>query len=645
MAMHNIIPPACGLWHQGMVACTTFTLLGTAWAQAVPNLTLGAGKHTLEIPYLELNLGSGKQAVAIQLDSTDLNTWQLNASSVLLTNVISSPTRTPATLLTGSTANSSHAYTLRLPYLEYSTTTEKLAFSVDLDSGNLTQFKLNTGSLKSVAVSSSGSIPTNSTDASPTGVSVALGETRTVGAQTVAPSTQLTVSWKAPNTGTVHHYEVVATESTQKTSVSTSSTGTTATLKGLRAATFYTVIVKACVDAACSTSATSVSASGTTPTEYWQLQGTGNTTAGLTKLVSDGNVRISATRFGSDAGTSTAGKIQLYYGPMGNKTKTGRSTLSTALTSAVASAADPSSYLSFTSTGGTTGLTSPNNPSSGIKMVMTGQAVPLSSSMGGRVRVFFEAQGTDGFTRIYSIDSKDGYVGQDFDSSTGTLCGESSTDYVSGGCLPRVEIAVASDSGGHAKLNNVRQQKVGFPVLDDWRWDGQAGTFMVFTADSITGCTTHQMNHGYAVWDGSQWKVQYGSDGCPKLFKSAQAAFPMHLGGAKYKMYYGDPSMTTGKVTSSSLPFLGPKKLIYADGSISGISTVVDFDDWEAQSVARDVVFLWPNGDKMNDLAEGYIDDYHFMAPTAHLDLQVMYLAITNSTEVPFGATAVLLNP
>jgi hypothetical protein len=44
-------------------------------------------------------------------------------------------------------------------------------------------------------------------------------------------------------------------------------------------------------------------------------------------------------------------------------------------------------------------------------------------------------------------------------------------------------------------------------------------------------------------------------------------------------------------------------------------------------------------------LGEGYIDDYHFMAPTAHLDLQVMYLAITNSTEVPFGATAVLLNP
>ena len=57
------------------------------------------------------------------------------------------------------------------------------------------------------------------------------------------------------------------------------------------------------------------------------------------------------------------------------------------------------------------------------------------------------------------------------------------------------------------------------------------------------------------------------------------------------------------------------------------------------------MVFLWPNGGKLNDGAEGYIDDYHFLAPTGILDLQVMYLAITNGTEVPFASAAVLLNP
>ena len=57
------------------------------------------------------------------------------------------------------------------------------------------------------------------------------------------------------------------------------------------------------------------------------------------------------------------------------------------------------------------------------------------------------------------------------------------------------------------------------------------------------------------------------------------------------------------------------------------------------------MAFLWPNGDLLDATAEGYIDDYHFMAPTGSLELQVMYLAITNGTAVPLGAAAILLNP
>jgi hypothetical protein len=116
------------------------------------------------------------------------------------------------------------------------------------------------------------------------------------------------------------------------------------------------------------------------------------------------------------------------------------------------------------------------------------------------------------------------------------------------------------------------------------------------------------------------------------------------MGGVNYKFYYGDPSVTTGRL-STSLPFLGPKKLIYADGALSGSTSTVDFEDWESQTQARNVIFLWPNGDQFDNTAEGYIDDYYFISPTGNLDLQVLYMAISNGTEVPFGAAAILLNP
>ena len=138
--------------------------------------------------------------------------------------------------------------------------------------------------------------------------------------------------------------------------------------------------------------------------------------------------------------------------------------------------------------------------------------------------------------------------------------------------------------------------------------------------------------------------MQYRDNRCPKLFTSAQAAFPFHSGGVRYRLYYGDPSITEGRGTSN-LPFLGPKKLIYADGRMTGAPEVVDFEDWEPQTSARDIVFLWPNGDQMNVSAEGYIDDYHFLTPTGASSLQVMYLTITDGALAPISATAVLTNP
>jgi hypothetical protein len=475
--------------------------------------------------------------------------------------------------------------------------------------------------------------------APPSGVAVSPVAEQTLGAQRFGSSSKLNVTWTAP-ASVVDHYEVTATESLQRMAVTITSIAASVTLTNLKAATNYAVTVTACGDASCRRSGAATAVTGTTATEYWQLRGTGSTTAGLTKIVRDGNVRVAAARFGPEAGATTANRIQLYYGPMPDPTK--GSTLTTAITNAPTTAADTASYLNFAGSGSTTGLITPSPAN--VPQVMTGQGVPMTS---GKVRLFFEGQGADNKTRIFSIDSVDGFTGQDFNSGPATTCATTADYSAGGGCAVVKAIGVEGDTTlSNAKITNARQHKVAFPTQIDWRWDGAAGTFMVFTVDNIRGCSPSGSfaNHGYAVWDGSTWNVQYLANGCPKLFTNAQAASPMHVGGVRYKLYYGDPSITTGKL-SRGMPFLGPKMLIYSDGTVSGDPSRVDFEDWESQTAARDVVFLWPNGDKLNDAAEGYIDDYHFITPTGSLDLQVMYLAITNGTASPFAAAAVLLNP
>jgi hypothetical protein len=124
-----------------------------------------------------------------------------------------------------------------------------------------------------------------------------------------------------------------------------------------------------------------------------------------------------------------------------------------------------------------------------------------------------------------------------------------------------------------------------------------------------------------------------------------QAAHPLHLGGTRFKMYYGDPSDKTGRVTGSNLPFLGPKKVIYADGARTGAPSRIDFEDWEATASGRRIVFLWPDGSTLNATANGYIDDFSVVMPTGSVEVQVLYVAITDGQVPPFAAAAVLVNP
>ncbi len=452
-------------------------------------------------------------------------------------------------------------------------------------------------------------------------------------------SSRLSLSWSAPANLAPAQYSVIMTEVASSISRALTTTATSLQVTDLKSATAYRIEVRACDATQCFTQPTATT-TAETPAEVWHLQGTGRTLAGLSRLVPDGNVKLHVMRLGEGAGAGLAGQLRLYYGPSGPNSRG----LAVAVNSGVATAADPASYLSFTSRAGASGLTDPASASPLVRSVATGQAVALASSP--RVRLYFEALGSDNRTRIMSVDSQDGYAGLDFNAGAATTCSTAADYFAGGGCAPTVAIGVEGDvASGWPRIQNARQFKIGVATATDWRWDAAAGSFMVFTTDGIAGCSTASPNQAYAVWSGARWDVQYLANGCPRLFASMQAAHPLHLGGARYKLYYGDPSDATGRLAGSMLPFLGPKKVLYADGALTGDAARVDFEDWEATARGRGLTFLWPDGTAMDAAAEGYIDDFSIVAPTGSLALQVLYLAITDGTVVPFTAVAVLLNP
>jgi len=469
-----------------------------------------------------------------------------------------------------------------------------------------------------------------------------------VGGSAYPSSSRLLATWSPPLsalTTAVDHCRLVATEPLTGSSVTVAALASAASaeIASLRSETPYAVTLRACFDPACTQFSETAGGGGqgTTPEEAWQLQGTGSSIAGLTHIVPDGNVKIHAFRYGPGAPAPLAGKVQLYYGPMQMAFKG----LAVGVAPAPATT-DIATVSSFTSLAGSAGLITPPTAAPLVAEVATGQAVPLAASAGGVVRLYFEARGADGKTRIMSVDSRDGWTGRDFHAGAPTVCSTAADYGPGGGCLPTVAVGVAGDVvAPNPGITNARQFKIGFPTLDDWRWDQAPGTFMLFTTDPVAGCATFMHNHVYATWTGSAWQVQRFPSGCPKLFTSMQAAAPLHLGGVRYKILFGDPSITTGRVPGAPAPFLGPKLLLYADGTAGGDPASVEFEDWEPRAAARGVTFLWPSGSLLDAAAEGYIDDFVLLSPTGSVDFQALYVAITDGFQPPFSAIAVLVNP
>ena len=412
-------------------------------------------------------------------------------------------------------------------------------------------------------------------------------------------------------------------------------------LDRLRSDSSYTVTVDACANADCEPPLATRSIRFMTPEENWQFEGTGHALTTLATVAANGQAKIWALTMGDEAGTGLAGRIQLYYGQNPSGAITGQS-LGVATAQKAIVHDDTRSWYPLDPLYDRAGLVTPPTRTALLGQIGTGQPVPLRS---GGTRMYFESNGNDGHTRILSIDSADGWVGQDFNQGASTLCSTTSDYTAGGGCPNTVQLGISTDTLHPVpKVSNVRQFKIGYPTLDDWRWDESAGTFMFFTVDKGGTCGYPGFaNQAYAVWDGTQWEPVLRSDGCPDVIAYAQAPAPIHIGAISYKLYHGDPSQTTGVVSGSMLPFLGPKLLRYADGAQGGDPERVDLADWE--TTPHDLSFLWPDGTPFSASAEGYIDDFVFLMPTGNPEFQLAYVVITDGSAMPRPAVAKLLNP
>jgi len=483
----------------------------------------------------------------------------------------------------------------------------------------------------------------------PANVAVANTDSQTVGGNTLSSSTKLAVTWTAPSDYSVDHYVISASETVGNTSLSFSATAssTSATLTGLKSGTGYSVVVSACKDAACAEAGSAAAVTATTSEEYWQLQGSGNSYTTLSTTVSDGSVLSWVMRWGAEAGSAYAGRYQYYY----NTTTSGREGVGVATASGTGTGVSTLTSFSPLTTSGlrrscssAPGTSVSSCPATGAFEISATQAVPMQN---GRIRIYFEASDVrdNNSARIYSLDSQDGLIGQDFHSgATQAYCGGiGSSDYASGGaCALELLIDVSSTPSASTPLSQARQFKIGYDWNTDWRWDGAAGTFMVITGDD--NCNNYPNALFYATWDASKWTVAKDSSNCARpIAPAAHGPVLVPLGGVAYKLYYED--QTNGAQSGK------PLRLLYGDGQSSGSQAAVDFEDWESNTLARQVNFLWPDGSLLDAQDEAGLGDHMILTPTGNLDLQYMFVnrggfdnSKWNASSAGLGI-AVLLNP
>lgn len=440
-------------------------------------------------------------------------------------------------------------------------------------------------------------------------------------------STRLSVAWDpAPNT--VAAYQITASESIGSSSLVAEVDGalTSAVLANLKSDTTYEVTIRACLDQPCNeTLFAQPSAVGSTAAEVWQLEGSGRGFENAHQIVNDGNVLSYVFVYGEGAPDELVGRARLRFkahfeiesGP-GVHAAISDGVVNDTLESVSVFVHEPGYQLA-----------NPQVETPLIRHLAAFQAIPLAESMGGAIRLLFEAQGGDGNNRLFYLDSQDGLVGLDYHPGEPTTVGAPGDYEV--GSLTEPHVAVGVDGTG---LSIVRQSKMGWPTLDTWTWDGAEGTFLIMTGADECG----QTNDGLfqANWSGTEWEVARGDDDCAiPVVNSAHGPVIVHLGGTRYKLYYEDA--TDGRMDK-------PFRVIYGD-------TIDDIEDWESAEQAREVHFLWPDGSQLDAANEAGLGDHVIFMPTSDLGHQIMIMNLgglddsSNPTASLGTGMAHLVNP
>lgn len=253
---------------------------------------------------------------------------------------------------------------------------------------------------------------------------------------------------------------------------------------------------------------------------------------------------------------------------------------------------------------------------------------------------------TEDSVQLYQMKSFDGYVGIDYNSEIDSnIC--DFDDLVKGGnCDYDLILAAGEESG----LSKIRQTKIAYPILDSIFWNEAEYTFMGITGQDQCGLTGDGIFMGQLI-DGI-WEVTQDSVGCPiPLFTHGHGPVLGHLGEERYKLYAETYELEEGEsyqITEVTKPF----KLIYADSSLSGSTDSVDFEDFENEEVAREVNFIWANGDLVSPGYESGFGDHFIFYPDYHLENQIMFLNLNGFDNTDEGyrgspgiGVAYLVNP
>ncbi len=438
--------------------------------------------------------------------------------------------------------------------------------------------------------------------------------------QTYVSSGTAEIQWQVPQ-WSVDHYVVSAIDGVSDMETRVRVEQMSARFDGLKSDTEYTFTVTACGVSDCSDGVESEEVEIRTGEEYWQIEGEGASYEDAVEVVEHGSTLSYVLPYGDWAPADLQGVVKYYYNAMPSPGQ--------GFEGGIRVAASDEGYDVFEDVKalflrechemGQQGAECPEQ----LLEMFAFQVVPL---MSGKVRLFFEASSPadeDHLTRIYSLDSQDGYEGEDFNRAVDSdVCGDGEQwDLIEDGdCEPELLIG-SEEAGERSWLNQARQHKIGYPKMDSWLWDEAPGTFMIVTGEDECGYTRDGLF--YAVWDGSDWLVEQ-EDGCATpLVSAGHGPVVVHMGEARYKVYYEMYDYVSGNEGAWESK---PTQVLYADGLRTGDENVVELADWEDEDLAREIHFLWPDGTLLTDDEEAGLGDHVIWLPEQSLEEQVMYM-------------------